>query len=187
MPAGPDAGPPPPAPIKGELLALGESFNTDEPFYPPLEMKKLYSVQADGSVDIKQELLKLNKGVLFLFLELLEVLVNQPTAYAALISELNIALNNMAHLLNMARPLQAQQTLKYALQSQVQEKQAALTALRATTSQMRQRVLELTSQLAAVGGDAAESAARPAASAAAKAEAADNIQAGQGPAAMEEG
>jgi hypothetical protein len=59
--------------------------------------------------DIKQELLKLNKGLLFLFIELLEVLVKQPSAYAALLSELNITLNNMAHLLNMARPLQVRE------------------------------------------------------------------------------
>jgi len=86
--------------------------------------------------------------------------------------------------------LQAQQTLKYALQSQVEEKQAALTALKATTSQIRQQVLVLSTQLAAVGGDAAESAARPAAPAAAAGETKSkcgSVQAAERATAMEEG
>jgi hypothetical protein len=56
--------------------------------------------------DIKGELLRLNRGVLFMFLELLQVLVAQPSQYSSMLSEIMGTLFNMNHLLNMARPLQ---------------------------------------------------------------------------------
>jgi peptidoglycan hydrolase CwlO-like protein len=59
--------------------------------------------------------------------------------------------------------LQARETLKHALRSQIAEKQAALAALRAQSASIKREVLAVTHQLAAVGGDAAESMQRPAA------------------------
>lgn len=56
--------------------------------------------------------------------------------------------------------LQAKETLKCILQTQIRDKQAALTALRSKAEQAKQAVLKLTQQLAAVGGDAAESTQR---------------------------
>ncbi|KAF8069516.1 MED7B [Scenedesmus sp. PABB004] len=154
--AGPDAGPPPPAPVAGEIHALGEAFNTDEPFVPPLDVPRLYAVAPDGSIAIKAELLRLNQGLLLLFLELLAVLASQPSAAAAALSQIVVALHNMGHLINLARPLQAEETLKHALRSQIAEKQAALEGLRAEAGDARRRLLELSAQLAAVGGDAAD-------------------------------
>jgi hypothetical protein len=59
--------------------------------------------------------------------------------------------------------LQARETLKHALRSQIAEKQAALEELRAQSAKIKQELLAVTQQLAAVGGDAAESMQRPAA------------------------
>jgi hypothetical protein len=56
--------------------------------------------------DIKGELLRLNKGLLFMFLELLQVLVAQPSQYSSSLSEIMGSLFTMNHLINMARPLQ---------------------------------------------------------------------------------
>lgn len=58
--------------------------------------------------------------------------------------------------------LQARETLKHALRSQIAEKQTALADLRAQSAKIKQQLLAATQQLAAVGGDAAESAQRPA-------------------------
>lgn len=57
--------------------------------------------------DAKAELLKLNQLLLVLFLELLSVLVEQPTAYAETLTRLIAALQNMQHLVNLLRPQQA--------------------------------------------------------------------------------
>jgi hypothetical protein len=51
---------------------------------------------------------KLNKGLLFLFLELLTVLVQQPSGYSSALSPVLITLHNMMHLINMARHHQVQ-------------------------------------------------------------------------------
>jgi hypothetical protein len=61
------------------------------------------------TADIKGELLRLNRGVLFMFLELLQVLVAQPSQYSSSLSEIMGSLFNMNHLINMARPLQVRQ------------------------------------------------------------------------------
>jgi hypothetical protein len=53
--------------------------------------------------DIKAELIKLNKGLLFLFLELLTVLVQQPSGYSSALTPVMVTLHNMMHLLNLAR------------------------------------------------------------------------------------
>lgn len=63
------------------------------------------------TTDIKAELLRLNRGLLFMFLELLQVLVDQPSQYSGSLSEILGVLFNMAHLLNMARPLQVRTLL----------------------------------------------------------------------------
>jgi hypothetical protein len=45
----------------------------------------------------------MNKGLLFLFLELLTVLVQQPSSYSAALSPVKLTLDNMMHLINLAR------------------------------------------------------------------------------------
>jgi hypothetical protein len=56
--------------------------------------------------DSKAELLKLNQALLVLFLELLSVLVEQPSAYAETLTRVIGALQNMQHLINLRRPEQ---------------------------------------------------------------------------------
>jgi hypothetical protein len=57
--------------------------------------------------DAKAELLRLNRALLVLFLELLSVLVEQPSAYAETLTRVIGALQNMQHLVNMTRIDQA--------------------------------------------------------------------------------
>jgi len=62
--------------------------------------------------DAKAELLKLNQALLVLFLELLSVLVEQPSAYAETLTRVIGALQNMQHLVNTLRPEQVPLTPK---------------------------------------------------------------------------
>ena len=55
---------------------------------------------------------------------------------------------------------QARETLKLALQTQIQQKQAALDQLRQQAGDARAKLLAITQKLAAVGSDAAESVPR---------------------------
>ncbi len=58
------------------------------------------------SADCKAQLLKLNHGLLFLFIELLSVLVEQPSQYAQSLMQVLATLQNMQHLVNLLRPHQ---------------------------------------------------------------------------------
>lgn len=56
--------------------------------------------------------------------------------------------------------LQARETLKLALQTQIQQKQAALDHLKQQAAEAKAKLLAITQQLAAVGSDVAESVPR---------------------------
>jgi hypothetical protein len=58
------------------------------------------------TTDAKAELLRLNRALLVLFLELLSVLVEQPGGYAESVTKVIGALQNMQHLVNLQRPVQ---------------------------------------------------------------------------------
>ncbi|GBF91126.1 hypothetical protein Rsub_04795 [Raphidocelis subcapitata] len=167
---GPSAGPPPPpAPADGDLTVLGAPFSLKEPLLPPLEVGALFTTGPDGTIDAKAELLRLNRALLVLFLELLSVLVDQPTAYAETLTRVICALQNMQHLVNVTRIQQARATLEFTLQQQIARKRAALDALRQTVAGVRERLGAAAAALAAAGGDAAESAPKATAAAAAAA------------------
>ena len=62
------------------------------------------------SADVKQELLKLNKGQLFIFLELLNALVEKPDSFHPNVAAILQNLENMQFLINTLRPDQVGST-----------------------------------------------------------------------------
>jgi len=58
---------------------------------------------------------KFNKSLLFLFLELLSVLVQHPSAYSSALSPVLVTQHNMMHLINLARHHQVGVSLLAAL------------------------------------------------------------------------
>lgn len=119
---------PPPVP-DGPVVVFAQSFDPDEPHVPPLLGRRLYQQLPDGSVDIKGELSRLNTEMIFVYSELLRVLVENPANYASPLNTLNQLMSNMQHLINMLRPIQACASLEYVLQLQVKEKTEALANL----------------------------------------------------------
>ncbi|KIY97878.1 Cofactor required for Sp1 transcriptional activation subunit, putative [Monoraphidium neglectum] len=158
---GAQAGPPPPPPVVEEFTLFGAPFNLREPLAPPLEVGALFRPRPDGTIDAKQELLQLNRLLLCLFLELLSVLVEQPTAYAETLTRVIGALQNMQHLANLLRPQQARHTLEHMLKTQIARKREALAGLRTEVARIREQLGATVARLAAAGDDAAESAPRP--------------------------
>eukprot|EP00877_Chromochloris_zofingiensis_P009548 jgi/Chrzof1/4847/Cz15g01130.t1 len=157
------AGPPPPPCVEEDLVVFGQQFSLNEPFTPPLQVSKLYKVKQDGSIDFKTELLKLNSALLFLFIELLAVLVQQPSQSPQLLTNVIGTLQNMNHLINLLRPIQARHTLEYMLQMQIKQKKDALQQLRQKTADIRRALMSAANDIVAAGGDSAESVPQPAA------------------------
>jgi len=64
--------------------------------------------------DFKGELHKLNKSLVFLYIELLHVLVEQPSARVPATTNVINTLQNMMHLANLLRPYQARAARQHA-------------------------------------------------------------------------
>lgn len=154
----PGTAPRPPPPVEGKFLVFGFEFDTAEPLVPSLPVQPLFQ-QTNGNVDFKAELSRLSCESVFLYLELLRALVENPTQYARALTALYQVLHNMQHLVNMMRPFQARATLEYALKLKVQEQKDALTKLRSGIEAADNMLLSLTQKIVDAVGDAAESAA----------------------------
>mmetsp|Transcript_29364 Transcript_29364/g.82806 ORF Transcript_29364/g.82806 Transcript_29364/m.82806 type:complete len:194 (+) Transcript_29364:246-827(+) len=141
------APPPPPQVIEGEYEQYGELHTTQDGVAPlPQHIQKLYSGEAPH-VDFKGELLKLNKEVLFTFMELLNTAVEAPgltpasrTQYDTHMMSLGLLMWNMHHLMNHMRPHQARATLEHSLSEQIAERRTAIRQLR-EQSEAAQRMI----------------------------------------------
>lgn len=100
--------------------------------------------------DVKGNLARLNKGLLVAVEKLIEVLESSPSQYARALEAVLAHLNNMTHLSNMLRPVQARSTLRHMLTSSAEQKRAAIAELRANrenvVSQCTDTALALSSQ-----------------------------------------
>ncbi|CAB4003178.1 Mediator of RNA polymerase II transcription subunit 7 [Paramuricea clavata] len=115
--------PEPPPPIRGEYSVFGLQFETDEPIIRSLEqqnMDRLYPLEFNRQKELK----KLNHSVLINFLELLDILINEPTSpkREKKLGEITVLFINMHHLINELRPHQARETLRVMMERQKQQR-----------------------------------------------------------------
>ncbi|CAL5228168.1 g11249 [Coccomyxa viridis] len=142
--------PEPPPPIKGEYQLFGE-LHTTEDGIPPLTVRPLFSVDAPGSVDFRTELRKLNKELLFCFLDLINTLVERPSAYARSVENVGLVARNMHYLLNALRGHQARATLEETLRQEISDGKQAVEDLR-SAAQRAQQLLERSEAVAQHAG-----------------------------------
>ena len=116
----------PPPVVEGEYLQFGEIFTTEDGI-PALQVRRLYDL--DNS-DIKAQLLVLHRELAVNFLELLQVLIEKPSAYARQVENVGLVLRNMMHLANQLRPVQARAAVLKSLQDSIEEKKRALEELK---------------------------------------------------------
>ena len=125
----------PPPPIVGEYPLFGEVYTTEDGI-PGLNVRRLYDVQPDGSVaDVKKELLKLHEELKLNIMELLDVLIERPSAYGRQVENVGLVLRNMMHLTNRLRPIQAEMAAIAALISEERHNQLAVQNLKEATQQ----------------------------------------------------
>ncbi|KAL3130764.1 hypothetical protein ABBQ38_000109 [Trebouxia sp. C0009 RCD-2024] len=125
--------PEPPAPAQADYQLFGE-MHTVEPGIPPLQAARLYHTKQDGCVDTKQELLQMNRELLFIFRELISALIDQPSSWSQRCTDISSMLRQMQHLLNALRPHQASVTLANSLQAETQQRNLAVADLKAQTA-----------------------------------------------------
>ena len=116
---------------------LAPELLVDDPDFP---FQKLYTIvpHDDGGrgnerkrlINAKTEIQKLNRETLDRFAALANDLQNAPSRTNERIEEIALLYNNLHHLLNTIRPLQARETVAFILKRQIEEKKQALQTLR---------------------------------------------------------
>jgi len=114
--------------VKGSYTAFGAEHVTDF-VEPPFEQSLMYRRDGPG-VDLREELISLNKELLERFIALTHDVIATPSSYERRVEEITLLLNNMHHLLNAIRPSQAYATLEHVLSEQLRQKKERLAALR---------------------------------------------------------
>ncbi|GAQ78766.1 Transcriptional coactivator [Klebsormidium nitens] len=138
----------PPPPLDGTFTMFGQTYSTEDQL-PNLEqqgIRQLYPKHSD--IDIPAELRKLNRELVFTYLELVDVLAERPSQYARRVEDIGLILKNMHHLLNLLRPHQAQATVLHALEEQVRRRKEALATIRKQRQEMAAALAEGASLLA---------------------------------------
>ncbi|KAK9806166.1 hypothetical protein WJX72_003807 [[Myrmecia] bisecta] len=149
--------PEPPKPVEGEYVLFGE-FHSTESGVPPLTGRPLFEPRPNGTIDFKGHLLKLNKELLFNFLELLDTLVDRPSAYARQVENLGLIMRNMHYLLNIMRSHQARATLQEILETEIEERKAAAQEIRDQIESAQKVMQGLAEALADVPSESAPTA-----------------------------
>ncbi|EIE19519.1 MED7-domain-containing protein [Coccomyxa subellipsoidea C-169] len=130
------APPPPPPPVEGEYQLFGELYTTEDGI-PPLTVRQLFTVNAQGLLDFKGELRRLNKELLFTFLDLLDCLVQRPSAYARAVENVGLIARNMSYILNALRSEQARATLEHTVKVEIADRKEAIRELRESAESAR--------------------------------------------------
>uniref|UniRef100_A0A7E4V8X1 Mediator of RNA polymerase II transcription subunit 7 n=1 Tax=Panagrellus redivivus TaxID=6233 RepID=A0A7E4V8X1_PANRE len=106
---------PPPPPIPRQFVVFGEQYNLDEPIMkslPELGQVQLYEVpQTMG--EFKKELKKINSSIMAVFLDLMQLLINNTNLKHRhqVFENLRVMFINMHHLINECRTAQGYATL----------------------------------------------------------------------------
>lgn len=131
----------PPPLIEGQYQMFGEIYSTEDGL-PGLQVRKLYEVRPDGSIDIKGQLLALHRELTVNILELLDVLVERPSGYARQVENVGLVLRNMMYLSNQLRPMQARAALAQARRHDEVAREAAAQRLQQATAAGKEAVIE---------------------------------------------
>ena len=112
---------------------LAPELLIDDPDFP---FQKLYTIVPQNTdnnkkkiINAKGEIQKLNREILERFAALANDLQNAPSRANERIEEIALLYNNLHHLLNTIRPLQARETIAFILKQQIEEKKQALKEL----------------------------------------------------------
>lgn len=150
-----------PEPPEGAITVFGREVHPIEPHTPPLLVTQLYQTSQNGIVDFKSELKRLSAELLFLFLELLQVLSEAPVEHPSLVTKINQVLQNMQHLNNKIRPFQARATLKHILMQDVERKESAIQEVRGQVQEAEGLLLSAAESLAQIDGNASDAEDHP--------------------------
>ncbi|KAJ2743294.1 Mediator of RNA polymerase II transcription subunit 7 [Coemansia sp. BCRC 34301] len=144
---------PPEPPVSGSYAGFGRLWQVHDRL-PTLEEQNIPQLYSEGPIDRITELKRLNHSILFEFLDLVEVLIKDPSQFSARTERIRDIFVNAHHLINEYRSHQAKETLKLMLQQQIEAKRASARATLEKCRELTVEVERLRQEAAAVEIDA---------------------------------
>lgn len=144
--SGPDARPPPP-PVEGEYMCFGQKYTTVSglPTLKDVGIEQVYPDVHAGRASIA-ELHRLSHSLLFLYLDFLDAVTNDPEQMPAVRDDIRLVALNLHHLINSYRPHQARETLLEHLKEQRRQLQHLLTGLKGAMDGCKEAVEAIKAQ-----------------------------------------
>ncbi|KAJ1731060.1 Mediator of RNA polymerase II transcription subunit 7 [Coemansia biformis] len=150
--------PPPPPPADGTYAGFGRLWQVRGRL-PGLSEQNIPQLYPEGPVDRIAELKRLNRSVVFEFLDLVDVLVKDPSQFSARTERIRDVFVNIHHLINEYREHQAKETLKLMLRQQIDSKRQAAESTRARCDELAQTVERLRLETASARAELSSQAA----------------------------
>ncbi|KAJ2355798.1 Mediator of RNA polymerase II transcription subunit 7 [Coemansia erecta] len=133
---------PPPPPQSGTYTVFGRMWHVRDEL-PTLAEQNITQLYPDGQIDRVAELKRLNRSVIFEFLDLVDVLVKDPSQFAARTERIRDVFVNIHHLINEYREHQAKETLKLMIRQQIDGKRQATERTLAKCTELEQTIERL--------------------------------------------
>ncbi|KAJ2487394.1 Mediator of RNA polymerase II transcription subunit 7 [Coemansia sp. RSA 2050] len=140
---------PPAPPVSGSYSGFGRLWQVQDRF-PTLAEQNIPQLYSEGPIDRITELKRLNHSILFEFLDLVDVLIKDPSQFGARTERIRDILVNAHHLINEYRSHQAKETLKLMLQQQIDAKRESTRITLEKCKELEAEVERLRQEAAAV-------------------------------------
>uniref|UniRef100_A0A914YRN5 Mediator of RNA polymerase II transcription subunit 7 n=1 Tax=Panagrolaimus superbus TaxID=310955 RepID=A0A914YRN5_9BILA len=105
----------PPPPLPAAFQIFGEVYDLKAPVIPPVETKGVQRVfgEINGIADIRDHMLKINRSIMAAFIDLTQILIENPQSDDRIekINNIRVLFLNFHNLINELRPIQARATL----------------------------------------------------------------------------
>eukprot|EP00033_Pygsuia_biforma_P003778 GCRY01004140.1.p1 GENE.GCRY01004140.1~~GCRY01004140.1.p1 ORF type:complete len:200 (+),score=28.93 GCRY01004140.1:188-787(+) len=145
----PSAPPPPPSGESFSLFNTQYSKKMQQPALEDFGVKKLFHHEKEE--DTPKELLRLNKKISIVYLELLTILTTKPADYMAKVDELKTTFLNISFLLNSYRPHQARETIVMILEHQIRRQKQVIQQIREKKASVRALLNQRMDTLKSIG------------------------------------
>ncbi|KAJ2014135.1 Mediator of RNA polymerase II transcription subunit 7 [Coemansia sp. S85] len=140
---------PPVPPLSGSYSGFGRLWQVQDRL-PTLAEQNIPQLYSEGPIDRITELKRLNHSILFEFLDLVDVLIKDPSQFSARTERIRDILVNAHHLINEYRSHQAKETLKLMLQQQIDAKRESTRITLEKCKELQAEVERLRQEAAAV-------------------------------------
>ncbi|KAJ1949072.1 Mediator of RNA polymerase II transcription subunit 7 [Linderina macrospora] len=143
---------PPPPLTTGEYSMFGRTWKVHEQL-PTLSEQSATQLYPEGEIDRVVELQKLNHSAVFEFLEMVDILIKDPSQFGERSASIHNIFVNMHHLINEYRGNQAVETLKVLMGQQIEGKREAARSVREKCDELDKMIEKLKQDARDKGGE----------------------------------